>query len=261
MKLSLIIPAHNEEKRIGRTLDVYGAYFRNLKKSKKIDFEILVVLNACSDRTDLVVKKHSFKEVRVLNFERGGKGFAVMEGFKDVLKRNNDLIGFVDADLATPPQSMYEVFRALENADVAIASRAHPDSKIQSSLIRKITSRGFNTLVRALLLLPYRDTQCGAKAFSYKALKTIFPELAAVEWTFDIDLLYKARKNGFSIVEVPTTWTDQKGSKLNLKRVPLQMFASVLRFRLLNSPLKSLIKIYDRLPESVKIHKISPKKR
>ena len=87
-KLSIIIPAYNEEKRIGRTLESYSKFYENLKKKKRLDFEILVVLNACRDNTLKVVKsvQKKHKNIRFLDFVRGGKGFAVVEGFKYTLK-------------------------------------------------------------------------------------------------------------------------------------------------------------------------------
>ena len=93
MNLSIVVPAYNEEKRIGRTLEEYCKYFRG-KKNELKSFEILVVLNNCRDNTLEIVKekKLKFKEIRYLNFQQGGKGFAITEGFKDSLKRNNELI-------------------------------------------------------------------------------------------------------------------------------------------------------------------------
>ena len=102
-KVSIIIPAHNEEKRIGRTLKEYISYF----KRKKLNFQIIVVLNACSDNTLKIVKK--YKELEILNFKQGGKGFAIIEGFKKALKKKSNLIGFVDADMATPPVAFYDL--------------------------------------------------------------------------------------------------------------------------------------------------------
>ena len=98
MKVSIVIPAYNEEKRIGNTLEKYIKFLRD----KKVKFEILIIINNTTDNTEKVVKNYMkrFPEIRYLNFQQGGKGFAVIEGFKDALKRDNDLIGFVDADNA-----------------------------------------------------------------------------------------------------------------------------------------------------------------
>ncbi len=258
-KLSIIIPAYNEEKRIGRTLDSYSEYLNNLSKKEKFDYEILVVINNTSDNTESVVKLKQVKnnKIKYLNFKRGGKGFAVLEGFKDSLNRNNDLIGFVDADLATPPWAFYVLVRNMKSADGIIASRWHQKSIITTpqTLFRKVTSKGFNFLVKSILFLNFSDTQCGAKLFSRKAINSIINEADLTEWAFDIDILYRLKKKGFYVKEIPTIWSDKKGSKLDLKFVPIQMFTSIMRIRLLNSPFKFIVRFYDKLPKLIKFHK------
>src|SRR3989344_986048 len=124
-KICIIIPAYNEERRIGKTLEYYSNYFNNLFKKEKLDYEILVVINNTTDRTEEVVKKLAERNKRVLylNLKPGGKGFAVIEGFKDALKRENDLIGFVDADMATSPEEYWKLIKNIGNYDGIIASR------------------------------------------------------------------------------------------------------------------------------------------
>jgi len=259
-KTSIIIPAHNEEKRIAKTLEEYYNFFIELKKQKKSDFEILVVLNACKDNTEKVVKNFSkkYKEILYLNFKRGGKGFAIVEGFKNSLKEKNDFIGFVDADMATPPKAFYDLMLNIKDIDGIIASRWKKDSviKTKQTLLRIITSRGFNFLTRSILFLNYSDTQCGAKLFRKEALKKIINEIGTTKWAFDIDLLYRLKRKGCNVKEIPTTWDDQKGSKLNLIKVPFQMFSSIIRLRLFFSPFRFIVKFYDKLPEKIKIHNL-----
>ncbi|MFA5258568.1 MAG: glycosyltransferase [Candidatus Pacearchaeota archaeon] len=256
MKISIIIPAHNEEERIGRTLFAYSKFFKNLKEQENIDFEILVVINNTQDKTEDIVKVHSKEnsEIRCIRFKEGGKGFAIIEGFRDSLKRNNDLIGFIDADMATAPEHFYWLIKYLGKHDGAIASRGHKKSIVKTSLKRKITHKGFNFVVRSLLFLPYSDTQCGAKIFKREAIDKVVNELGITQWGFDVDLLYRLNKKRLKIKEIPTVWEDQQGSKINLKSVPIKMFASVVRLRLINSPFKGFIRIYNKMPESIKIH-------
>ncbi len=261
MIISIIIPAHNEQERIRKTLEKYGKFFKEKKESNKIkDFEILVVVNASNDQTIDIVKKYKseLKELRYLNFKKGGKGFAIIEGFRDALKRDNDLVGFVDADLATSPHSFYDLIKEIKekNYNGAIASRWLKQSiiKTKQPLVRKITSRGFNFLIRSILFLPYKDTQCGAKVFKKNAIKTIINELGITKWAFDIDLLYELKNKGFNIKELPTVWEDKEGSKIDLVKNPIQMFSSIIRLRLIHSPLKFVVRAYDKLPENIKIH-------
>lgn len=256
MKLSIIIPAYNEEKRIGKTLEGYCKYFRNLKTDGILDFEILVVLNACKDNTLNVVKEFQkkFKEIRFLDFEQGGKGFAIIEGFKEALKKDFELIGFVDADMATPPNAFYGLVRNIGNYGGIIASRSIKGAKTNFTFKRKLTHGGFNFGVRSIFSLPYHDTQCGAKLFKKKVIENVIEELDITQWTFDVNLLYKIKKKNFKIKEIPTIWQDKKGSNVHIIKTTIQMFAGAIRLRIIYSPFKSLIKIYDKLPEKIKIH-------
>ena len=258
MKVSIIIPAYNEEKRIGKTLEEYCKFFKKLKDKKALDFEILVVMNNTKDKTEDVVKEYSktYPEIRYLNLVHGGKGYAVKEGFSDALMRDNQLIGFVDADLATSAESFYDLIKNINEYDGIIASRWMKTSviKIKQTFLRRILSFGFNLIVRTLFLIPFKDTQCGAKLFKKEVIKKINPELNITQWAFDVNLLYLATRNNFKIKEQPTIWEDKTDSKLNVMKVPFQMFSGVVRLRLLNSPFYGIVNMYDRLPEKIKIH-------
>lgn len=259
-KLCIVIPAYNEERRIGETLKVYSDYFENIAKFGDIDYEILVIINNTSDRTEDIVKLSQKRSanVKYLDFRRGGKGFAVREGFKDALKRKNDLIGFVDADLATPPEAFHDLIKNIRNHDGVIASRWHAGSiiKTRQTLLRKIISKGFNFLVKSILFLNFSDTQCGAKLFTRKAVENIVEDINLTEWAFDVDFLYILKSRGFKVIEIPTIWEDKKGSKIDLFFTPMQMFLSILRIRLLSSPFDFVIRAYDKIPSAIKLHKM-----
>lgn len=259
--ISIIIPAHNEEKRIGKTLEEYGRFFEKKRKDKEIeDFEIIVVLNACKDRTIDVVKKaeKKFGRIRHLDFEKGGKGFAVIEGFKEALNGKSNFIGigFVDADMATAPEAFYDLIKNIRDYDGIIASRYIRGAVVnpKQSIQRVIVSRVFNFLIRALYFMPYRDTQCGAKIFKRDAIESILPSLGLTQWAFDVDLLYQLKKKGFKVREFPTIWMDKEYSKLNFIKVSPRMAISIIRLRIIHSPFRFIARIYDRLPEWIKIH-------
>lgn len=259
IRLGIIIPAYNEERIIRQTLEEYYGFFIKKKQEKEIDdFEIIVILNACKDNTLRIVMEfqEKFKEIRFLDFEQGGKGFAVTEGFKDALTRNNDLIGFVDADLATSPEAFYNLVMKIGNYDGIIASRWLKGSiiKTKQPFLRRITSRGFNFLTRSFFLFHYKDTQCGAKLFKKKVIEEITPKLNLANWAFDVNLLYLCKKNKFKIKETPTVWKDQINSKINLMKTPIQMFLGIVRLRLIYSffepilrPVKFLLYFGDKL--------------
>lgn len=259
--ISIVIPSYNEEKRIEETLKSYLRFFNDKVEKKELgEFEIIVVINNTSDDSPKIIKEISKKnkELKVLEFERGGKGFAIIEGFKDSLKRNNSLIGFVDADMATEPEDFYDLILNIGGSKGIIASRWMKGSVIKNkqTFLRRFVSRGFNFIVRSFFLMNYRDTQCGAKVFRREALEKVIKEMKLTEWSFDVNLLYLCKKKGFKIKERPTVWSEKVGTKLNLKRVPAQMFLGVLRLRTFYTPFRKLIKIYDGLPSKFKIDKI-----
>jgi len=256
MRLSIVIPAYNEEKRIGKTLESYSEFFENLRKDNKLDYEILIVINNTTDRTEEIVRdsQKKNKNIRYLNFKPGGKGFATIEGFKDALKRDNDLIGFVDADLCTLPEDFYNLVRNMGDYGGSIGSRYTKGAVIDPKPTGKrlVAKRLFNLFVRFLLFLPYRDTQCGAKIFKRKALEKTLLALTMSRWAFDVDLIYSTRKAGFRIKEIPTRWSDKTDATINFWRAGPWMALGVMRLRLLNSPFKDFIRIYDKLLTSIK---------
>ena len=246
MELSIIIPAYNEEKRISSTLSDYSLFFNNVYKK---NYEIVVVLNGCKDNTLGVVKKLSkkYKSIRYINFDDAiGKGRAVIEGFKSA---NGKLIGFVDADDSTKPDAYYELVKNIDGFDSIIASRWIDGAEVspQQPIVRRIASRTFNFLVRLFLGIEVHDSQCGAKLFKKSSLKSVLPHLGITRWAFDVDLLYQFKRNGFSIKEIPTVWSDSPGSSLNVKKASKEMFLAIVRLRLIYSPFKFIVKIYDKL--------------
>jgi glycosyltransferase involved in cell wall biosynthesis len=245
-KFSLIIPAYNEEKRISKTLKVYTDYFDETAKTKKFDYEIIVVINNTKDRTEEIVKEiaQRNKKISYMNFKEKGKGFAVKEGFKDALKRDSELIGFVDADLATPPEAFYFLIENIGSADGAIASRYLRESKITPSFNfrRNFVAKVFNFVVNSLFFLGYNDTQCGAKLFKRKACEAIVREVRMSQWAFDVELLYVLKKRGLKIKELPTTWREVEGGSIKIAKTSLQMFMALVQLRIIKSRLKFLLR-------------------
>lgn len=258
MKVSIVIPAYNEEKRIGKTLKEYSRHFESLRRKNKLDYEILIVINSSTDRTEEIVKKFKKKNRRInyFNLNKGGKGSAIIEGFKHALKRKNHLIGFVDCDMSTTPQEYSRLIQNIKDYDGIIASRYVQGAKVSPKPTpqRIIASRIYNALIRTLFFFPYRDTQCGAKIFKRKVIEKIINSFILTRWAFDVDLIYNARKQGFKIKEFPTVWADKEYSKLNFARTGPFMALSIMRLRLLNSPFNFIVKFYDNLPDWIKIH-------
>jgi hypothetical protein len=151
-----------------------------------------------------------------------------MEAFREC---DADLVGFVDADGATPPSEMLRLVEAAGDCDGAIASRRHPASVLPArrGLAREVTSAGFAFGVRRLFDLPYEDTQCGAKVFRREAMERILPLVSSRDFLFDVDVLLVAQRLGCRIATVPTIWIDREGSRLRAASDSKRMAASAMR--------------------------------
>lgn len=246
-KMSIIIPAHNEEQRIGPTLQAYGAFFGDLKSRELLDAEFVVVLNGCSDSTITVVQKEKerVQNVHVVDLPQAGKGLALKAGFAHALERENDLISFVDADMATSPQAFYDLICNVGEYAGVIASRYMPGAQISPPRpwIKRWGSKlVYEQLVRLVLGLRYADLQCGAKIFSRRSIEAILPHITVGHWACDIELLYLCKKFGFSIREYPTVWQDQAGSKLRLVRSGVAMLRDIFGIRMVHSRLRRFVR-------------------
>lgn len=240
--LLLLIPAYNEEARIEPVLREYADFFQKNYPGK---FQLVVVLNGCRDNTLAVVQRVSrdFSSISHLNFPAPiGKGGALIEGLK--LAPLADLIGYVDADGATPPRALLDLVKRSGEADCVIGSRWMPGAVIHQSQTgnRQFASRVFHFIVETLFWMHIRDTQCGAKVMRRAAVEKIHPALRIADMAFDINLLYSLKRAGFRILEVPTEWTDKAGSKVALGRSSLTMFLSVVRVRLVYSPFYKMLR-------------------
>ncbi len=234
--LLLLIPAYNEEHRIEPVLRDYARYFQDHYHG---NFQLIAVLNGCRDDTEGVVRRvaEDFNSIGLLDFpDPIGKGGALIEGLK--LAPLADVIGYVDADGATPPAAMHDLVKRIGEADCVIGSRWLPGARlhVEQSGKRQFASRVFHRIVRLLFRMDIRDTQCGAKVMRREAVDKIHSALRIADMAFDINLLYSLKHAGFRILEVPTEWTDKLGSKVTLFRTSLTMLLSVIRIRLIYSP-------------------------
>ncbi len=235
--LLLLIPAYNEERRIEPVLRDYARYFREEYRGK---FQLVVVLNGCRDNTLGVVQRVAaeYAEIGVLEFaDPIGKGGALIEGLK--LAPLAEVIGYVDADGATPPRAFHELVERIGEADCVIGSRWLPESvlHVEQTGHRQFASRVFHLIVELLFGMHIKDTQCGAKVMRRQAVETVHSSLRIADMAFDINLLYALHRAGFRILEIPTEWTDKIGSKVAPLRTSLTMFLSALRVRLIYWPI------------------------
>jgi|SRR5579872_131024 len=240
-KLCIIIPAYNEQTRITKTLHEYHSYF---SAQQELETELLVVLNGCKDATAQVVAQaqQQLPNLRMIELKEAGKGLAIAAGFANAIDRSYDLIGFVDADMATRPEHFHALIKNMNSHDGAIASRymagaqVYPPRPWVKEWGRKIVYHG---LIRLLFNLWYKDLQCGAKVFRRSVIQAIVPHMTVQQWAFDVELLYLCKKNKFKIKEVPTVWHDQAESKLLVMRSGIRMLGSLFAVRVRHSPFRS----------------------
>ncbi|HTI72465.1 MAG TPA: glycosyltransferase [Candidatus Limnocylindria bacterium] len=237
--LLLLVPAYNEELRIGPVLADYAEYFFRHYPGR---FRLVVVLNGCRDNTIGVVRAAEQKYLCISHLEfpgKIGKGGALIEGLKRAPLA--DLVGFVDADGATPPQAYHALVERLiqSKGDCVIASRWISGARIHHEQPgkRKFASRLFHLFVAAFFGMGIRDTQCGAKIMRRQAVDDVIDRLCLADLAFDVNLLFSLRRAGHSVEEWPTEWTDKSGSKVIFDfRTSLNMLLSLVRLRLLYSP-------------------------
>ena len=222
--LSIIVPAYNEDTRIGLTLKTLAAHLERHFPA----FEIIVIDDGSTDSTAEKVRQAAAANNRVAlhSLPRNrGKGFAVRTG---MMLAQGDAVLFTDADLSTPVEEIDLALAELKQGfAVVIASRRHPDSIIarRQSWARELIGRGFNKIIRALFSLPFKDTQCGFKCFTKAAAKAVFARATIDTFSFDVEVLMIATALGYSIKEIPVHWTNAPGSKVR----PLRDAATIFR--------------------------------
>ena len=227
---SIVIPAYNEGERLGATLEKVMGYVRR----QRWDAEVIVVNDGSRDNTAEIVR--AFTETNptlrlVENPGNRGKGYSVRNG---MLNARGKVVVFSDADLSSPIEEMPKLLGALAaGADIAIGSRwlrAELQTKRQS-LHRQLFGRIFNLLLRMILGLRFKDTQCGFKAFTRRAAQAILPLERIDRWGFDPEILFLARKFGFRVEEVPVLWGHSGGTRIHPLIDGARMFQEMLRVR------------------------------
>ena len=216
-KLSIVIPAYNEEKRLPPTLATVLTY---LDASPSLDAEVIVVDDGSRDGTAEAVVALGSKDSRlrlVRNPGNRGKGYSVRHGMLEAL---GEWILFSDADLSAPIEELTKLMEAVEtkNARIAIGSRALDRSLIgvHQSRWREVSGIMFNVVMRVLTGLPFADTQCGFKLYHREAARVVFSRQQLDGFGFDVEDLYIARIHGIPAVEVPVRWNNVEGTKVGL---------------------------------------------
>jgi dolichyl-phosphate beta-glucosyltransferase len=228
--LSVVVPAYNEEQRLPRTIEQIERYL----DGKKADYELVLVDDGSSDGTrrvmDAAAERHASVRVEALPQNRG-KGRALAVG---VQAAKGDEILLTDADLSTPIEELEKLQAALDGgAGVAIGSRALRASRVEVSqpVYRVLMGKAFNLIVQAVLLPGIWDTQCGFKLFRADVARKVFAGLSTDGFGYDPEVLYRARRQGVKIAEVPVVWRNSAETKVRPVSSSLDMLRHVIRVR------------------------------
>ena len=267
--LSIVLPAFNEESRLGPALDELLTYLRSAPEGAlpgRVD--VLVVDDGSTDGTAALVRSRAEfvedvalvedvesvgaveasrgaggagPELRLLAAPHHGKGSAVRAG---MLAASGDLIVFTDADMATPPDQLPKMIEALATVDVALGSRIQPDgSDMRASQppFRQFVGKVFRLAARIWVTGPIEDTQCGFKGFRREAARDLFARLRITSIVFDVDLIFLARRRGYRMTCVPVVWADRRGSRMHARpRLAMRVAWDLLRIRFVHRGLKRM---------------------
>jgi dolichyl-phosphate beta-glucosyltransferase len=228
--LSIVIPAYNEQSRLGPTVRDAAEYCRGEGRT----FELIIVDDGSRDGTSAVGRRlaEEFPEVRLIRLAANqGKGYAVRSGVVNALGRT---VLFADADGATPIAELRRLEAALgSGADIAIGSRAlrSHEVRVQAKTYRRIIGRAFHRMVEFLADAGVEDTQCGFKLFRSAVAHDLFSRMRMNGFSFDVELLMMAKRRGYRVAEIPVNWSHQPGSKVSLYWDSIRMATDLFRIR------------------------------
>jgi dolichyl-phosphate beta-glucosyltransferase len=224
--LSIVIPAYNESARILATLESVVGCIRERGWSA----EVVVVDDGSTDATAKIVRAFAAgaPQLRLLqNSGNRGKGYSVRAG---LLQSLGEVVMFTDADLSAPIEEAERLFAAIaQGADIAIGSRwlERARQTIRQPFYRQFFGRCFNAVTRAVMGLPYADTQCGFKAFTRAAAQTVFQLQTIDRWGFDPEILFIALKRGYRIAEVPVSWAHDERTRMSYLKDGTRMLEDI----------------------------------
>jgi glycosyltransferase involved in cell wall biosynthesis len=229
-KYSIVIPAYNESTRLPATLASVVSCIR----ARGWKAEVIVVNDGSTDTTAEVVREfaRTAPEVRLLeNPGNRGKGYSVRAG---MLEARGEVAIFTDSDLSAPIEEAERLFAAIEaGAQIAIGSRWLESGRQthRQPLYRQFFGRCFNAVTRAVMRLPFADTQCGLKAFTREAAQTVFRLQTIERWGFDPEILLIALKRGYRVVEVPVSWAHDERTRMSYLRDGMRMLQEIAQIR------------------------------
>ncbi|HXU30862.1 MAG TPA: dolichyl-phosphate beta-glucosyltransferase [Thermoanaerobaculia bacterium] len=234
--LSVVIPAYNEEERLGPSLERAIAYLSARQASDGETFEILVADDGSSDRTVEVAERFAGQGVRAIRLPRNrGKGAAVKAG---LLASGGERVLVSDADFSTPIEEIEKLEAHLGQAEVAIGSRAirGADVRERQPFYRVLLGKAGNKVIRLFAVRGIADTQCGFKLFEGRAARALAADLTIEGFAYDVELLWLAKKRGLRIAEVGVIWVNSAASKVDPLRAAFSALRDVVLMRLRRRP-------------------------
>jgi dolichyl-phosphate beta-glucosyltransferase len=216
VRLTVVVPAYEEEGRIGTTV---GRLFADLDTLAAYGgLEVVVVDDGSTDGTVALVRARpevATGELELLTVPHGGKGAAVRAG---MLHATGDIVVFTDADMATPPDELVPLLRAMAGADAAYGSRIQPDGSDMRATQppwRRALGKTFHLLASLWVVGPVQDTQCGFKGFRREVARDVFARQQVTSIVFDVEVIYLVRRRGYRHAVVPIRWADRRGSRMH----------------------------------------------
>ncbi|AJF61351.1 TPA: glycosyltransferase family 2 protein [Candidatus Woesearchaeota archaeon] len=222
--ISVIVPAYNEERRIGKTLRKITAYLGK----RKINYEIIVVDDGSSDRTSAVAGSFSNPRIKILSSEKNrGKGYSVKKG---LLSAKYGIALFSDADLSTPIEDIGKLERYIDDYGIVIGSRKEKGANVveKQPPWRVMAGNIFPLFVNIMTGLGIKDTQCGFKLFRVKKCRQVFKKMTIDGFSFDVEMLYIAKKKGLKIKEVGVDWNNDRATKVRFVRDSFSMLMDLI---------------------------------
>jgi glycosyltransferase involved in cell wall biosynthesis len=229
--VDVIVPVYNEEQILPRSIPTLHDFLTS--PSFPFDWRIVIADNASIDETPAVGQKLASEyggKVEYVRIERKGRGFALKQTW---LASPMDIVSYMDVDLSTGLEAFPSLVGAIasEGYDVAVGSRLAAESEITRSLKRRVLTRGYNTIIKAMFRTRFNDAQCGFKAVSREAAQAIVPLIEDNNWFFDTELLILAEKMGYRVKDVPVRWVEDTDTRVKIAATVTEDLRGLFRLR------------------------------
>jgi len=230
--VDVVVPVYNEERALPESIPTLREFLSGA--SFPHEWRIVIADNASIDDTPAVGRRlaeENSGRVEYVRIERKGRGYALKQTW---LGSPMDIVSYMDVDLSTGLEAFPPLIRAIaeDGYDVAIGSRLASQSEITRSIKRRVLTRGYNTIIKAMFLTRFSDAQCGFKAVSRAAAQRIVPLIEDNNWFFDTELLILAEKAGYRVKDVPVQWVEDTDTRVKIAATVLEDLRGLLRLRL-----------------------------